>query len=59
LQLCAKAGIVKLGHVAIDGTRIKANASKHKAIDLVAGHDLLDGDAAFNRGGNAVVVFDV
>jgi transposase len=32
LQLCAKAGLVKLGHVAIDGTRIKANASKHKAM---------------------------
>ena len=32
LQLCAKAGLVKLGHVAIDGTKIKANASKHKAM---------------------------
>jgi len=32
LQLCAKAGLVKLGHVAIDGTKIKANASKHKAL---------------------------
>jgi transposase len=32
LLLCAKAGLVKLGHVAIDGTRIKANASKHKAM---------------------------
>jgi transposase len=31
LQLCEKAGLVKLGHVAIDGTKIKANASKHKA----------------------------
>jgi len=31
LLLCAQAGLVKLGHVAIDGTRIKANASKHKA----------------------------
>jgi len=29
--LCEKAGLVKLGHVAIDGTKIKANASKHKA----------------------------
>ncbi len=25
-------GLVKLGHVALDGTRIKANASKHKAM---------------------------
>ena len=32
LQLCQKAGLVKLGHVAIDGTKIKANASKHKAM---------------------------
>ena len=32
LQLCAKAGLVKLGHVAIDGTKIKANASQHKAM---------------------------
>ena len=32
MQLCAKAGLVKLGHVAIDGTKIKANASKHKAM---------------------------
>jgi transposase len=32
LKLCEKAGLVKLGHVAIDGTKIKANASKHKAM---------------------------
>jgi transposase len=32
LLLCAKAGLVKLGHVAIDGTKIKASASKHKAM---------------------------
>lgn len=32
LQLCQRAGLVKLGHVAIDGTKIKANASKHKAM---------------------------
>jgi transposase len=32
LQLCAKAGLVKLGHVALDGTKRKANASKHKAM---------------------------
>lgn len=31
LLLCERAGLVKLGHVAIDGTKIKANASKHKA----------------------------
>ena len=32
LQLCAQAGLVKLGHVALDGTKVKANASKHKAM---------------------------
>ena len=32
LRLCQKAGLVKLGHVAIDGTKVKANASKHKAM---------------------------
>jgi len=31
-KLCQKAGLVKLGHVALDGTKIKANASKHKAM---------------------------
>src|SRR5664280_556777 len=29
LKLCETAGLVKLGHVALDGTKIKANASKH------------------------------
>jgi hypothetical protein len=32
LQECMSAGLVKLGHVAIDGTKMKANASKHKAM---------------------------
>src|SRR5215471_16304827 len=32
LRLCRQAGLVKLGHVALDGTKIKANASKHKAM---------------------------
>jgi len=32
LRLCQRAGLVKLGHVALDGTKIKANASKHKAM---------------------------
>lgn len=32
LRLCRQAGLVKLGRVAVDGTKIKANASKHKAI---------------------------
>jgi len=32
LLLCEKAGLVKLGHVSCDGTKMKANASKHKAM---------------------------
>ena len=32
LALCLQAGLVKLGHVALDGTKVKANASKHKAM---------------------------
>src|SRR5580693_7576957 len=32
LKLCERAGLVKLGHVGLDGTKIKANASKHKAM---------------------------
>jgi transposase len=32
LRLCEKAGLVKLGHVALDGTKVQANASKHKAM---------------------------
>jgi transposase len=32
LKLCQRAGLVKLGVVALDGTKIKANASKHKAM---------------------------
>lgn len=32
LTLCRKAGMVRLGHVALDGTKEKANASKHKAM---------------------------
>jgi transposase len=32
LKLCEQAGLVTLGHVALDGTKIKANASKHKAM---------------------------
>ncbi len=32
LGLCGAAGLVKLGHVALDGTKIRANASRHKAM---------------------------
>ncbi len=32
LRLCQKAGLVKLGYVAIDGTKLEANASRHKSM---------------------------
>ena len=32
LTLCQKAGLVKFGHVSLDGTKVKANASKHRAM---------------------------
>lgn len=32
LRLCREAGLAKLGHVALDGTKVRANASKHKAM---------------------------
>lgn len=32
LQLCERAGLVKLGHIAVDGTKIKANASKYQSL---------------------------
>ena len=32
LALCRRAGLVKLGHVALDGTKVRANASRHKAM---------------------------
>lgn len=32
VKACQSEGLVRLGHVAIDGTKMKANASKHKAM---------------------------
>jgi transposase len=32
LRLCQGMGMVQLGHVALDGTKVRANASKHKAM---------------------------
>ena len=32
LRLCRKAGLLKLGHVSLDGTKLRANASNHKAM---------------------------
>lgn len=32
LLLCREAGLVRLGHVSLDGTKVRTNASKHKAM---------------------------
>jgi len=32
LRLCQRAGMVRLGWVALDGTKLRANASRHKAM---------------------------
>ncbi len=32
LEMCKESGLVKLGHVALDGTKVEADASKHKAM---------------------------
>jgi transposase len=40
LQLCQRANLVKLGHVALDGTKIEGDASKHKAMS----HDRMTKD---------------
>ena len=32
LGFCQRVGLVKLGHVALDGTKVRANASRHKAM---------------------------
>lgn len=40
LRLCRQAGLVRLGRVALDGTKLRANASRHKAMSygrMVAG----------------------
>lgn len=49
LHLCCKAGLVKLGHVAVDGTKVAANASKHKAMSYERMQELekrLEGEVA-------------
>jgi transposase len=46
LALCRQAGLVKLGHVALDGTKVKANASKHKAMSYGR---MLDREAELKR----------
>ena len=49
LALCQQAGLVKLGHVALDGTKVKANASKHKAMSYQRMNELPQ-ELAFREG---------
>jgi hypothetical protein len=37
LQIALEAGALKLGRVALDGTKVQANASKHKAMSYYFG----------------------
>jgi transposase len=49
LTLCRKAGLVQLGHVALDGAKLRANALRHKAMSyarLCAAEEQLAGEVA-------------
>ena len=46
LRVCRESGLVKLGRVALDGTKIKANASKHKAMSYSR---MVEKDAALRK----------
>src|SRR5215831_8572117 len=48
LQFCQRAGLVKRGHLALEGTNVKANASKSKAMS-----DGRDGDGSRAHTGGA------
>ncbi|QPN58490.1 transposase [Synechococcus sp. CBW1002] len=51
LRLCQKAGMVSLGHVALDGTKVQASASKHKTLLWTVKPP--DAPAERHRGGSA------
>lgn len=46
LALCRKAGLAGLDHVAVDGTKIKAGASKHKAMSYAR---MVEAEAELDR----------
>ena len=49
LRICQTAGLVKLGHLVLDGSKVKANASRHKAMSygrMVAEELRLKGEIA-------------
>src|SRR3954462_2718015 len=57
LKLCALAGLTKVGTVSLDGTKVKANASRHKAMSYDRMQEeekrLQEGMPPGRRGGNA------
>src|SRR3954452_2362943 len=60
LRLCARAGLVGLGTLALDGTKLRANASRHKAMSykrMVSKEAQLEGEIAAIRA-NAKALLD-
>src|SRR5674476_850374 len=59
LTLCAQAGLVSLGRVALDGTKVRANASRHRAMSydrmVRAESETSDGSFHYCFNGQAVV----
>ncbi len=43
LGVAREMGVLKLGTVALDGTKIHANASRHRACCEIAGVEVMDG----------------
>ncbi len=56
LALCARAGLVRVGVIAVDGTKVAATATHHATRDYeqIAREILEDADAHRRRGGRAV-----
>jgi hypothetical protein len=54
LELCALAGLAKVGTIALDGTKVKANASRHKAMS----HDRMKAEEARPREEIATLLAD-
>ena len=55
LGLCQEAGLVRLGHISLDGTKVRANASRHKAMSygrMLTKEEVLEAEA-LARGGDA------
>ena len=48
LKIALEAGAMKLGRVALDGTKVKANATKHKAMIYKLKRRILGGAIRLN-----------